>query len=446
MQPLTMIFGAGAIAGITAGWQHIKTLFARIRSTAIVNVTIVESLEDAFLAWCWANCRHGQWGDKAYTACWLYHRNARERRYLPFEKTGPAKHVFWLGHRPIWVGQGTPRTSDAPNSSGHEGTSVSFVRGTINIERVLHEACTLYEQHEHSALTRKRFSIRTIFGLGPPEARNQTTEGPTAQGPPSTNTGPFGDLRPLSGTLEDMLWDYPGSSENEDPMDALAYPQNVHILINEAKRWLNSRNWFQNKGIPWRRGWQLHGPPGSGKTSLVRALAWKLDLPIVAFDLASMSNKEFTNAWKSLENSTPCIALLEDIDAIFNGRKNIVGRASGGLTFDCLLNAISGVRTTNGVFLIVTTNNGHQLDPALTRPGRLDKSLELSEMDEPCRNLLANRIIADCDQNTRSKAIADTADKTPATVAEHMASIALKHFWNTKEPAQNSTTDTKPAP
>ena len=67
----------------------------------------------------------------------------------------------------------------------------------------------------------------------------------------------------------------------------------------------------------------MYGPPGTGKTALVRAFAEDLDLPIYVFSLAQMSNGTLMDCWKNLQLNIPCIALIEDIDNIFDGRKNI---------------------------------------------------------------------------------------------------------------------------
>lgn len=78
------------------------------------------------------------------------------------------------------------------------------------------------------------------------------------------------------------------------------------------------------------------------------------------------------------------IALIEDIDGVFHGRQNVLRGESGQgsrLTFDCVLNCLSGVQTADGVFTVITTNHLELVDPALgrpmasgdaSRPGRLD--------------------------------------------------------------------------
>ena len=67
----------------------------------------------------------------------------------------------------------------------------------------------------------------------------------------------------------------------------------------------------------------LYGPPGTGKTALARAFAEDLNMPIYVFNLAEMSNHELMRVWSEMQVNVPCIALIEDIDNVFNGRENV---------------------------------------------------------------------------------------------------------------------------
>ena len=136
-------------------------------------------------------------------------------------------------------------------------------------------------------------------------------------------------------------------------------------MVEEVRRWLKSEDWHKARGIPWRRGWLLHGGPGTGKTSLVRAIAEDFDLPVYVFDLATLFNNELQIEWQKMLSCVPCVALFEDIDAVFEGRENKVG---GHLTFDCLLNCVDGIERTDGVLLVITTNHLDRLDAALGVP------------------------------------------------------------------------------
>lgn len=131
--------------------------------------------------------------------------------------------------------------------------------------------------------------------------------------------------------------------------------------------------WFVCAGIPYRRGYLLHGPPGSGKTSFIQALAGNLSYNIC---LLNLSERGLTDdKLNHLLGITPerSIVLLEDIDAAFNKRvQTSEDGYKSSVTFSGLLNALDGVASAEERIIFMTTNHFDQLDPALVRPGRVD--------------------------------------------------------------------------
>ena len=222
----------------------------------------------------------------------------------------------------------------------------------------------------------------------------------------------------------------------------------------------------------------LYGSPGTGKTALARAFAEDLNMPIYVYNLAEMGNHELMKAWSEMQMNVPCIALIEDIDNVFHGRENVSRKYSGmfgmmagpskrsdedngkdrdrgmftpPLTFDCLLNCLDGVERSDGIFTIVTTNDTTKVDPALglprklpdgttefisTRPGRIDKAVELGYMDNADKKLMARRILGGYEKECFD--MLEFVDKfpdlqeTPAQFQERCAQIALKCFWKEK--------------
>lgn len=101
-----------------------------------------------------------------------------------------------------------------------------------------------------------------------------------------------------------------------------------------------------DKGVPYRRGYLLHGPPGTGKTSFTQAIAGALKLNICYLNLSS-GRMDDDGLNRALNNApSQSIILLEDIDAIFVSRESVNQSDEGRrISFSGLLNALDGVRS-----------------------------------------------------------------------------------------------------
>lgn len=144
-------------------------------------------------------------------------------------------------------------------------------------------------------------------------------------------------------------------------------------VLADVKDFLSNGSWYHERGIPYRRGYLLYGPPGSGKTSFIQALAGELDYNICILNLAE--NNLTDDRLNHLMNHLPrrSILLLEDIDAAFNKRTQSSQKGfQSGVTFSGLLNALDGVASAEECLTFMTSNHPERLDPALLRPGRVD--------------------------------------------------------------------------
>lgn len=150
-------------------------------------------------------------------------------------------------------------------------------------------------------------------------------------------------------------------------------------ILGDVKDFIESQQWYMERGIPYRRGYLLHGPPGCGKSSFINALAGELEYSICVMNLGDRTLSD--DKLNHLMSIAPpqSIILLEDIDAAFGSReeKGAVGDKSGGyfpnyVTFSGLLNCLDGVVSTEERLVFMTTNYLDRLDPALIRPGRVD--------------------------------------------------------------------------
>ncbi|KAK9448346.1 BCS1 N terminal-domain-containing protein [Limtongia smithiae] len=145
-------------------------------------------------------------------------------------------------------------------------------------------------------------------------------------------------------------------------------------IVDDVQDFLGSGQWYYDRGIPYRRGYLLYGPPGSGKSSFIQALAGELDYNICILNLSEQNLTD--DRLNHLMNHIPerSILLLEDIDAAFNKREQTdeSGYKMSGVTFSGLLNALDGVASSEERLIFMTTNHADKLDPALIRPGRVD--------------------------------------------------------------------------
>eukprot|EP01023_Acetabularia_acetabulum_P015859 TRINITY_DN17785_c0_g1_i3.p1 TRINITY_DN17785_c0_g1~~TRINITY_DN17785_c0_g1_i3.p1 ORF type:complete len:539 (-),score=61.21 TRINITY_DN17785_c0_g1_i3:153-1676(-) len=146
--------------------------------------------------------------------------------------------------------------------------------------------------------------------------------------------------------------------------------------LKDCEEFLKSEAWYASRGVPYRRGYLLYGKPGTGKTSLVTALAGELGLPIYVLSLSSpnLNDEIMRDLMNNAENR--CIFLLEDVDAAFVGRDSSVEGSK--ISFSGLLNAIDGVAAQEGRLLFMTTNHIEKLDSALIRPGRVDNRIQFN--------------------------------------------------------------------
>lgn len=141
-------------------------------------------------------------------------------------------------------------------------------------------------------------------------------------------------------------------------------------IVKDLEDFLQLEEWYAERGIPWRRGHMYEGPPGTGKSSMVAALAGhlKLNLYICSINDRTMTDERLLSCLQEMRPRS--ILLLEDIDALVEER-DVAGEATG-VTFAGLLNALDGVTSKSGIITIMTTNHPEKLDPALVRKGRVD--------------------------------------------------------------------------
>lgn len=170
-------------------------------------------------------------------------------------------------------------------------------------------------------------------------------------------------------------WSYAGRIRPRPAETVVTRDGAASRLIEDARAFLGREAWYIQRAVPWRRGYLLYGPSGTGKTSLIRAVATELNLSIAIIDLA-MKDLDDSSLREALGDMPDrAVLVLEDIDAAFKGRERV--EAAKGLTFSGVLNALDGLAAAEGLMVFMTTNHRESLDPALIRPGRADLHIEL---------------------------------------------------------------------
>ncbi|XP_063285346.1 mitochondrial chaperone BCS1 [Pelobates fuscus] len=173
-------------------------------------------------------------------------------------------------------------------------------------------------------------------------------------------------------------WRQFGFPRRRRPLSSVVLEEGVsEKILQDVKGFINHPKWYSDRGIPYRRGYLLYGPPGCGKSSFITAIAGELEYSICLMSLSdnSLSDDRLNHLLSVAPQQS--IILLEDVDAAFVSRDLAkqnpgVYQGMGRLTFSGLLNALDGVASTEARIVFMTTNHIDRLDPALIRPGRVD--------------------------------------------------------------------------
>jgi len=196
-------------------------------------------------------------------------------------------------------------------------------------------------------------------------------------GGPGGMLGNFGRSRHKVLTKEHSsitLGDVAGIDEAKDEVAEI-----IEFLKNPKK--------FQRLGGRVPRGVLLVGPPGCGKTLLAKAVAGEADVPFFSISgsdfvemFVGVGASRVRDLFKQAKDSSPCIIFLDEIDAV--GRRRGSGFSSGGhdereQTLNAILVEMDGFDSSDQVIVLASTNRADVLDPALTRPGRFDRQVQV---------------------------------------------------------------------
>ncbi|TBU36874.1 P-loop containing nucleoside triphosphate hydrolase protein [Dichomitus squalens] len=256
------------------------------------------------------------------------------------------------------------------------------------------------------------------------------------------------------------------STQHKRPMKSIILdPGVIELVLNDAKDFLASKEWYAERGIPHRRGYLLYGAPGAGKTSLIHTIAGELNLDVYIISLTRMGMDDASLNATIAELPSQCIVLIEDIDAAFHqgikrdivdperqrpedqeqdpqkSEKEKTTDSACRVTLSGLLNALDGIGAQEGRIFFATTNDHKALDPALCRPGRLDLHIEFKLASKyQCRELFRRFYLpssADDDKMDENEEDVDEKDSGYGSRSESVK--------GDNEPASSSPTST-PSP
>ncbi|MBM3232964.1 CDC48 family AAA ATPase [Candidatus Pacearchaeota archaeon] len=184
---------------------------------------------------------------------------------------------------------------------------------------------------------------------------------------------------------------------SEETVPDVTY-EDIGGLIDEVKKIremvelpLKHPEIFDRLGIEPPKGVLLHGPPGTGKTLLAKAVANEseahfilLNGPEIMSKFYGESEKKIRDIFDEAEKHAPSIIFIDEVDAIAPKREDVQGEVERRVVSQ-LLTMMDGLKTRGKIVVIGATNRVNSIDPALRRPGRFDREVEISVPDKKAR-------------------------------------------------------------
>lgn len=184
-----------------------------------------------------------------------------------------------------------------------------------------------------------------------------------------------------------------------------------------------------------RGGLLLYGPPGCGKTFLARAVAGELGAAFFAVGLSDVldmwlgqSEQRLHRIFEAARRSAPCVVFLDEIDALGQKRSHL-RHSAGRNVVNQLLAELDGASSENdGVFVLAATNHPWDVDTALRRPGRLDRTVLVLPPDEPARAAILRRCLRERPtEGVDAGRIAARTDGCSGADLVHLVDVAVEH-------------------
>ncbi len=197
---------------------------------------------------------------------------------------------------------------------------------------------------------------------------------------------------------------------------------------------------FERLGIRPPKGVLLYGPPGTGKTLIARAVAnesganfFSINGPEIMSKYYGQSEQKLREIFTEAENKEPSIIFIDEIDSIAPKREEVQGEVERRVVAQ-LLTLMDGLKERGHVIVIGATNRIDAVDPALRRPGRFDREINIGLPDKKGRreilNIHSRAMPLGMDEERKSKFLDEIADMTYGFVGADLAALSRESAMN----------------
>lgn len=166
--------------------------------------------------------------------------------------------------------------------------------------------------------------------------------------------------------------------------DTLFFNNNIkEEIMDHIDNWEKCADTFKERGLIHKTGILVYGKAGTGKSTLAKALASELDYDLVSIDTSTFDDINLIELTNAINNDNIKIVIfIDEIDAIFKSREDTETTDDQKVRVTKLLSFLDGVNSPNNCIFVATTNYYDRLDAAITRKGRFDKVIELTDINK----------------------------------------------------------------